>query len=155
MGRGLGFQQQHQPHGIWVDTHAQPQHGYGLHENSWGSDHNNYHNQHGNHGIFHDTIPTTHHGNHGYDNYGHGNKLGGPIPSHQFPNGGAYSGGHHGGYNSEEYEEYNEVARHGPGKLKVDEVRYERHNYGGGDHGFHGNAYGHGGHKADWIAKGV
>ncbi|KAE9587781.1 hypothetical protein Lal_00022016 [Lupinus albus] len=174
MGKGLVFQQ-HQPHGnggIWMDTNPQQQ-GYGFHEDSWGSDHNNnYHNQHqlptmhinklgGNHGMFHDTIPNnTNYGHHGYDNYGHGNnnKLGAPISSHQFPNEGPYkfnSGGHHGGYNSEDYEEYNEVARYGAGKVKVDEMRFERHNYGGGDHGYHGNPYGHGGHKADWIAKGV
>ncbi|XP_019437648.1 PREDICTED: cold and drought-regulated protein CORA-like isoform X2 [Lupinus angustifolius] len=137
MGRGLGFQ---------------PQQGYGFHQDSWGPDHNNYQNQHGNNGVFHDTIPNANYGHHGYDNFGHGNTVG------QFPNGGAYkfnSGGRHGGYNSEEYEEYNEAVNHGAGKLKVDEVRYERHNYGGGDHGFHANPYGHGGHKADWIAKGV
>ncbi|CAL0320379.1 unnamed protein product [Lupinus luteus] len=139
MGRGLGFQQQQQCHGddgMWMDTHAQHQQGYGFHQDSW------------------DTMPNN------YAHHGYGNKLGSATHSyshHQFSNGGTNkfdSGGHHGGYKFAEYEIYNEE-HHGAGKVKVNEMKYERRNYGGGDHGFHANPYGHGGYKGVWIAKGV
>ncbi|XP_019416533.1 PREDICTED: cold and drought-regulated protein CORA-like [Lupinus angustifolius] len=145
MGKGLVFQQQqcYGDDGMWIDTHAQHQqsYGYGYNQDSWGSNNMNMIKikpSGANYAI------ESHHG--------YGNKLGSATHSyshHQFSNGGADkfdfdSSGHHGGYNFEEYNEYNEE-RHGD----------EHRNYGGGDHGFHANPYGHGGYKGVWITKGV
>ena len=85
-----------------------------------------------------------------------------------------HSSGGQFGYVSEdgEYESYR-VSTHGPTKLRVDEMRYERSNMiNFNDHGHgHSNPYGHGhghghgaslsnwkpniGRKVEWVAKGV
>lgn len=121
-----------------------------------------------------------HHGNVGgamHMNNRHGGKLGGGMfQDHGFGHG-CYAqggrkfpfGGHHHGNNnashheyfSEESKKYEEsYAEEHVGRVtaKVDEMRYERHNWGGGDTRY-ANPYGmnmnHKPHKFQWTAKGV
>lgn len=134
-----------------------------------------------------------HHGmpgsGHGHGFGGYGNKkfpFGAPTTNnynnaphhHQFPNGGGGGGarfnnnygshGHHRDYIAEEeeyeYEAYHSEEHVGGVKGKMEEMRYEHRNWGGGDvryanpyGGYNNNMkpHGHGGHKVEWTAKGV
>nr|KYP75758.1 hypothetical protein KK1_019959 [Cajanus cajan] len=142
---------------MWVESQAQQQN-YAFHEESWSSE-NNYQNQFpsmmqmNKHGSFGVDSKSKHHGmlggngncgmfqegmhsNHGFG-HGGGKKFpfGGNKASHQFSNGGGKfnSGGHH-EYIMEENEYEEAYEEHvGAGNATVDEMRYERHEYQGGD----------------------
>lgn len=186
----LRFQKQHYgDETMWMETQAQQQ-SYAFHEESWSSD-NNCHNKPmkhfpgmhmnnrnggayamdseyslpkhhgklgGSHGMFHEGMRHDH-------GFGGGRKYpyGGNNSSYHIPNGGVggkfNSGGHH-EYFSEETEYEEEHA--GAGVASVDEMRYERHKYQGGDtcyvNPYERNKLGHMNHKPhklEWTAKGV
>lgn len=137
----------------------------------------------------HHGMPGSGHGHgHGHGFGGYGNKkfpFGAPTTNnynnaphhHQFPNGGGArfnnnygSHGHHRDYIAEEeeyeYEAYHSEEHVGGVKGKMEEMRYEHRNWGGGDvryanpyGGYNNNnnmkPHGHGGHKVEWTAKGV
>ncbi|KAK7312043.1 hypothetical protein RJT34_10596 [Clitoria ternatea] len=175
----MGFQQQcYADDGMWMETQSQQQQGYAFHE-EWSSDNNNYHRQYpamhmvnkhgGNYGMFHEGMHA-HHGGHGKKFPFGGTDNNSHHHHHQLLNGGGVkfsSGGHH-EYVSEEAEfEQGYSEEHvGGGMAKVDEMRYEHHNWGGGETRY-ANPYGmnkfgntnwrpHGGHhKVQWTAKGV
>ncbi|KAG4377020.1 hypothetical protein GLYMA_18G014000v4 [Glycine max] len=175
MGRNH-FQQQHCADGsMWMESQGQQQ-SYAFQEESWSPDNNYGHNhkqfpgmhmnmnnnnnnnkRHGGKlgGMFQEGMHSDHHGGRKFPFGGHhhGNNN---ASQHHFPN----HGGHH-EYFSEESEEYEEsyAEEHVGGvTAKVDEMRYERHNWGGGDTRY-ANPYGmnmnHKPHKFQWTAKGV
>ena len=197
MGKGLAYQQQcYGDNGMWMDAQAQQQ-SYAFHEESWGADNGHYKQFPGMHmmpggGAFasmeHELSMSKHHG-HGMlggpsrPDYVHGggkmHGFGGTnAPHHMFSNSGVKfnhggGGGHNHGYYSEESEDeaYNEE-HHGGGTMKMDEMRYERHNNWGHGDGYYSNPYDvrmnrnhmnmnmnwkphRGGHKAEWTPKGV
>ncbi|KAL2332735.1 hypothetical protein Fmac_013948 [Flemingia macrophylla] len=176
--RGFGFQQQQHcaDEAMWMENQAQHQESYAFHEESWASE-NNHQKQFPNmmhmnkHGAFGDS---KHHGviggngncgmfqggihnNHGYG-HGGGKKFpfGGNKASHQFSNGGRkFNSGGHQGYIMDEIECEGAYAEEHVGAV-VDEMRYERHKYQGGD-SCYVNPYGRNmNHKPHhWTAKGV
>ncbi|TKY47688.1 hypothetical protein E2542_SST29748 [Spatholobus suberectus] len=156
MRRSLGFQQQcYADEGTWMETQAQQQ-SHAIHEESWSSG-NNYRKQFpgmhmnrlgafaldselsmpkqhgklgGSHGMFQEGM----HSDHGFG-YAHGGgrkfPSGGNNASHHFPNGGAkFNSGGHREYFSEETE-YEEAYTEEHVGAKVDEMRYQHHNWGG------------------------
>ncbi|KAJ1376017.1 hypothetical protein SESBI_50389 [Sesbania bispinosa] len=191
MRRSLGFQPQfHADDSMWMETQAQQQSHAFHEEESWSYD-NNYHKQqfpgmHMKPGAFAMDSMSKHHGKlggshgmvqhqqsmpggHGFGHmHGGGKKLfpfgGTNNASHHFSNGGVKfnPGGHHHDYSSEEYEYEAYSEEHAGGvNSKMDEMRYEHHNWGGDV--CYANPYDrnrnwkphHGGHKVQWTAKGV
>ncbi|XP_028776507.1 uncharacterized protein LOC114733251 [Neltuma alba] len=163
MQRNLGFQQQ------CYGTGTQ-QGSYGVHEETWSS-RNGHHNQfpgkrmtNGAYVDSHDyqmhlgMFKEGHHGpsgHHGHFAGGHTLPFGGPT---LFSNGPKHS--HQPGHGRDYFSEVNRYEmQNSAGKVKVDEMRYERHNWGGGNGGFSANPYdrnmNNGVHKFDWQVKGV
>ncbi|RZB50162.1 hypothetical protein D0Y65_047202 [Glycine soja] len=138
-----------------VDSDFSMQKHHHGHGNGVGAMHMNM-NRHGGKlgGMFQEGMHSDHHGGRKFPFGGHhhGNNN---ASQHHFPN----HGGHH-EYFSEESEEYEEsyAEEHVGGvTAKVDEMRHERHNWGGGDTRY-ANPYGmnmnHKPHKFQWTAKG-
>ncbi|KAI9113773.1 hypothetical protein K1719_015024 [Acacia pycnantha] len=144
--RNHGFQQ-NQCYGMETQQES-----YEVHEETW-SPRNGHHNHFPGKRMTNGMFREGHHGSSGhFSGGGHSHSFGGAPPL--FSN-----GSHHQGHGRDYFSEVNKYEMHNSaGNMKVDEMRNERHNWGGGN-GFCANPcdrnMNNRSHKVEWDVKGV